>query len=235
MKESIQMLFTIQGYELKKQQLLQELAYLNSRIHQEEQAMIVEKNNLLAFTQDLNEKIKQSECIDQEIEQLENSIIECKAQQISAKQKQYESISKVLESYQKQLVEKENFGLELLESIDQAKMLLENQEFQKKISTYEATLENFNQQKIQLKLSISETDGKIEALKQLVPDKALLEQFITTLQGLEKFPIITELKSQHCEGCHMKLSGTLMDEIRLKEDDIVCCDSCSRMIYIPKN
>ena len=91
-------------------------------------------------------------------------------------------------------------------------------------------------EQISIDEQIKDILSKIDSLKQLITDASLLSKFDHISKNL--LPAIVEWTYDStggvCAGCHMKILGTLQEEIKEKQDTIVSCDYCGRMIYLPK-
>lgn len=73
-------------------------------------------------------------------------------------------------------------------------------------------------------------------------ERAEIKRIKSTIDGniLKKFEdliktkriAVAEVIDNRCSGCNMLLPSIILDKIR-KDDDIVLCDNCHRMLYLP--
>jgi hypothetical protein len=50
----------------------------------------------------------------------------------------------------------------------------------------------------------------------------------------KKAPALVPIVNRSCQGCHLAVTAAVESVLRRGEADIITCENCSRILYIPK-
>ncbi|MDR2812215.1 MAG: hypothetical protein LBB05_00240 [Puniceicoccales bacterium] len=237
MDEAIQFLLTLQNYDMRFNELEQNLKSipqsvtdLKATIAQWEQKITQEK----AQIQNIKLKIQK---LEKEMSSAEEIITTCKCKlTFTRNPKESENLTKKVEDEQHKIMQMEELLL--------GKMFeLEDKEAE--FSTFQQTTQNEilkikNEQKYQQQRTVdleknrTEVQNKIAAMRKILQENHAhwLHHYDRTKKTIHKMPCVVELRSGNvCGGCHLKLSSYNNQTINSNFPFIIC-ESCARMIVI---
>lgn len=198
-----------------------------------------EEANILRLDEELSQRhdaLKQMEVkrldLEGEVEQTEATILKYKTQQLLVKKnEEYTALENEIKNLKTKISELEDEELLLLEEIDQHNYNLEKEKERtgREKHTLEAHVELL---KKNYAASMSELDDAICAVKECEADldPQVLQQYRYVKSQVKRTPVVVPLDDNHCQGCHLKVSGEVETETR-KGKELVRCDSCGRILY----
>lgn len=131
------------------------------------------------------------------------------------------------------LKEIEEIETEILLTLDEIEKLKEqHNEVEKEIDrlkqTYNKAVEEYNRLIEELNRKAEEVLKNINSIASTV-DKSLYEKFkeLNKTKGI----VVVEVVDNRCGGCNMVLPWIILDKLK-KEDEIVYCENCRRMLYL---
>ena len=198
-----------------------------------------EQANIQKLDDELNQKqdaLKQMEVkrldLEGEVEQTEATILKYKTQQLQVKKnEEYTALENEIKNLQTKISELEDEELLLLEEIDQHNLTLEKEKerTEREQHTLQAHVELL---KRNYAASKSELDNAIAAVRNCESDldPQVLQQYRYVKSQVKRTPVVVPLEDNHCQGCHLKVSGEVETETR-KGRELVRCDSCGRILY----
>ena len=83
-----------------------------------------------------------------------------------------------------------------------------------------------------LEAQISNLDGQRQILASSV-DKQVLKNYEHILQGRNGSALVA-VKSNSCEGCHMRVPHQVINEIKMY-DRLITCENCARILYLEED
>jgi len=140
-------------------------------------------------------------------------------------------LSHEIDRYGKEVDDLETKELELMEVVDEKKILREraNELFlqEKKLAT-EHSQALVEKQKV-AKQKIQEVEsGRAEAATKVEPESLALYERILKRRGVGAICLIME--SNKCSGCNIKLPPAVMHRL-MADEELVQCSECSRILY----
>lgn len=128
----------------------------------------------------------------------------------------------------------ENVETELLknmESIEEMKKEYDNlnKSFRKYRKEYTRLVKEHKNLISQYERKADNERTEIKRIKSTI-DENVLKKFEDLIKT--KRIAVAEVIDNRCSGCNMLLPSIILDKIR-KDDDIVLCDNCHRMLYLP--
>lgn len=145
---------------------------------------------------------------------------------------------KLIDKYEKQIKDQkiaiktmEDKYFELVEKEDMLKKEKEN--LKEKLTNLKEEFDTYKKdaaRKIEeAKKNIEEAKKKIDVLQNEIP-KDVLEKY-NLIRKAKRRPVVP-VKDKVCCGCKLELSMITLDKIK-KRNEIVYCDNCGRIIYLP--
>ena len=107
-------------------------------------------------------------------------------------------------------------------------------DFNKTVKVYNMARETYAKSKGAYDAQLQEVEPKrkqiTEKLQEIAKtiDPKLMEQY-TKRRKDNIFPVMVPVRDSSCGGCHMELPVSMMN--KLKEDGILSCEHCRRIIY----
>ena len=95
---------------------------------------------------------------------------------------------------------------------------------------YKENAAKYNELKDSVKDKKASIEAELEALKKDV-DVKLMERYLKK-RANKIYPVLYEVKGGICGACRMELS--MLDMNKLKNGEVIDCDQCGRMLYMPK-
>lgn len=121
--------------------------------------------------------------------------------------------------------------INLMDSIDQAKAVLEDEKerFSHESNKIEEQIKGIEKDISDIKAKASEFDKKRQELSPSL-DSKLLTEYERILSGRDGQALARVVNSA-CGGCYMHLPSQVINEIKMKQC-IIRCENCQRMLYI---
>lgn len=135
-----------------------------------------------------------------------------------------ETINKNIENVETEL-------LKNMESIEEMKKEYDNlnKSFRKYRKEYTRLVKEHKNLISQYERKADNERTEIKRIKSTI-DENVLKKFEDLIKT--KRIAVAEVIDNRCSGCNMLLPSIILDKIR-KDDDIVLCDNCHRMLYLP--
>ena len=215
----------IDGFKGEKDALLEELASLDGKVAAAE-AGIAEKSNELALFEE--ERLALDENLAAETENISRS--ETRLKEIKT-QKEYQAVSKEINTARKLKVELEEQALQKIGRIEELKAEIAGQ-----AENLTALNANIAAQKGEVQAKIDQLEdgiGKdVAAREELV--KALPSTMIrryTLLREQRRGIAVVEAKAGSCLGCNMNLPPQLYNTL-FRGDELITCPHCQRILVL---
>ncbi|HYS42506.1 MAG TPA: C4-type zinc ribbon domain-containing protein [Geobacteraceae bacterium] len=215
----------IDGFKGEKDALLEELASLDGKVAAAE-AGIAEKSNELALFEE--ERLALDENLAAETENISRS--ETRLKEIKT-QKEYQAVSKEINTARKLKVELEEQALQKIGRIEELKAEIAGQ-----AENLTALNANIAAQKGEVQAKIDQLEegiGKdVAAREELV--KALPSTMIrryTLLREQRRGIAVVEAKAGSCLGCNMNLTPQLYNTL-FRGDELITCPHCQRILVL---
>ena len=174
--------------------------------------------------------------LDVELKDLEAKLIQSRTKQISVKKpEEYEAVQAEIDNFSQKIFESEESQINLLDSIDRkaAENILSAKEAESKESDIKKQIDYIKKHKQQVDERLAELRTQFEASKIDIPVR-FLNKYMQITKQVKKGPYLVPVLHGKCQGCHIKVShDTLM--AAKHEQEIVQCDSCSRLLYWPED
>ncbi len=144
--------------------------------------------------------------------------------------KEYQALLKEIAVAEQEKSDIEEKIIILLEKLDNLKAIRTDKERivadeEKKFQQEKGKIEKDFQQ---LSESLTELESQKSMIGSQIDPKLMAEytRLIATRRGLA----VVLVKNEHCHGCHIRIPPQIFTEIR-KNDKIICCLSCQRVLY----
>jgi uncharacterized protein len=160
-----------------------------------------------------------------EIKKLEGQLYQIKTN------KEYTAMINEIESRKADNSLLEEEIINIIDSIDHAKLFLEKEKekFNRESDKANAQIGEIEKQIIGIKSEISGLDKKRQELIPSIESK-LLKEYERVLTG-RNGQALAEVANNACGGCYMQLPAQVINEIRMKHN-IIRCENCQRILYI---
>jgi predicted nucleic acid-binding Zn-ribbon protein len=235
MDEAIQFLLTLQSYDMRLHELMQNLsnispniAALDADIDQLNQKMIQKKISI----QNVKLEIQKWE---KDLKSLEEIIVANKYKLAVIKNlKEYEILAKKIKEEECKTAQLEELLLNRMFEIDSMQLEFSNlqQTVDGEIQRLQDAKEKQRQFADNLKENIAELSHKIVGIRGIIQSNHAhwLRHYDGTKKAVRKMPCIVYVKNYCCGGCNLKLSGSIsaLDPAF----PFVICESCARMILL---
>src|SRR5258706_5120570 len=144
----------------------------------------------------------------------------------------YKAMLGEIEAAKKAQYKIEDYILMAMESLEQTEKDLKNHETQMKIdeAKIKSEIQNLESQKNSLLEESKKKKEERDAFASTVP-APLLNQYESIRRNKGNIAIVPMMNNA-CSGCRMNLTQNKMIEIK-KAKNMVLCDSCSRILYLP--
>ena len=146
--------------------------------------------------------------------------------------KEYQAYQKEIEASEKEIFSIEDHILQLMEEIE-----LLSQEQKAQESRVTAEMQKINAFKRELDAELAKQEAELSALKEeraavvarIAPD--VYNSYMALLRDSGDGVAVTRAQNELCSGCNMHIPPQLYVEIR-KNEDIIHCPQCRRILYI---
>jgi predicted nucleic acid-binding Zn-ribbon protein len=121
--------------------------------------------------------------------------------------------------------------LQLMEQVDQATKSWKEKEasFRANESGLLKQISEFETKQKDLEQTLTGKQAERQAAFDALP-KNLSAQYEKIRKGKRGAPLVP-IRSEQCSGCHMKVSQSLINEVR-RGQKMITCESCSRIVYL---
>ena len=182
---------------------------------------------------------EQYRSLERKQKEIENQVQECytrvqkyKQQQMQVKKnEEYQALESEISNQHQKIETGETEELELMCQMDLEKENLASIE-----KTFSIKTNGIEEEIKQNRKTLDELLNKKKSLSQNIDknredlDRNLLADYDQIRCNLKKLPIISKIKHQICEGCHLKVSQEVMGKIK-DQDTVHHCDQCGRIVY----
>jgi predicted nucleic acid-binding Zn-ribbon protein len=179
-------------------------------------------------------QVEQRQC-EGDIEQKHEQIKKYDGQLLNVKKNdEYQALLHEMDNLKKQIGQREERILNLMEDLDSSKAQLEEdrkriQAERKRIEEQEGEIDQ------ELAVAVSERktlEGKRDPLQKDI-DPSLLSRYKRIRKAKQRGPAIVALNDESCGGCHMKVTPQIVNEVM--GGNIHACAHCGRLLYFPEN
>jgi predicted nucleic acid-binding Zn-ribbon protein len=229
MQKTLEMLLKLQTVDYDLGELERSKTYLPDMIKKLEDEITQNQEALENYEKESKQKnieLKETELeiasLNAELEKLLKKMKEIKTN------REYDAITSSISTYKLKITENEDNELKLLNNLDELKEKI--QEYKQKV---EDVTKNNTAQLVHLRKQMGSIDEKIkikqDERKNVVVrvDKKILSTYERVRGG--KDHAVVFVKKRACGGCYKSLPPQRVQEIR-KEDQIITCDSCGRIL-----
>jgi len=216
----------------------QKITKLNSDIERlplEEQQAKQRLKSVIESVNSAESEIKGNEVeiskIELDIDTRKDSITKLKNQQLETKKnEEFAAMEHSITNYQDEISQLEDSQLELMEKGEELNNSLEeaNDIHAKEQKVVDAELAIIKERKIQFSKKIEELKSDREKIASNI-DNDLLDQYNRIFKS-KRGVAVSELVTDICSGCHMKVTPTTAGMVRA-EKVVSTCDQCGRILY----
>ncbi|MCC6143254.1 MAG: hypothetical protein IT368_05560 [Candidatus Hydrogenedentes bacterium] len=179
-------------------------------------------------------QLEQRQC-EGDIEQKQDQIKKYDGQLLNVKKnEEYQALLHEIDNLKKQIGQREERILNIMEDLDAAKASLE--EDRKRIQAERRRIEDESGEiDKELAVAVSERqalEAKREPLNKEI-EPALLSRYRRIRQAKQRGPAVVALNDESCGGCHMKVTPQIVNEVM--GGNVHACAHCGRLLYFPEN
>lgn len=235
MNPELEQLIRLQALDLQ----IKELAYQRNELPRQIKSLeleIAKAENELRDTQtDMEHLRKQRRHLEGEVDVLRAKLSKYKDQLMAVKtNREYTAMLSEIDACNKEISSKEDEVLAIMEKMETQERLI--QESQR---GFNSRLEAVKHQQEDLRKQAESLGGQIAALQ---ADRSYLVQAISEsslrlynrIADARKGIALAEVRDQSCQVCHVRLRPQMVNEIK-KNERIITCESCNRILYYPIN
>ena len=230
MKKEIDLLIHLQNLDLEVDKGRGESKSLSSKIEQIDFRLKEIEKDLVSKKEELKQTKKQKRGKEKRIDEIDSLLDKHEKEKYHVKSKsEFEALDREINRLQEEKVKEEDILLELMEKEDELINLLpslgkEMDEEKKKLikekEDLRVDIENINQKEEKFKEEREKLTNQIS--------KLYFEQY-EQLRKIKDGLAVVGAKDGVCGGCNMKISPSIMSQVRRGE--IVHCENCNRIIY----
>ena len=222
----------LQELDLEKEKIEKLLLSIPKKIQVlEEKIAKVEKEKENARNQyrSLEQRLRE---IENQVQEGFDRIKKYKQQQMLVKKnEEYKALESEISNHSKKIELGETEEIEIMYQMDLEKENLESIE-----KTFSIKSKSIVDEIKQHQKNLADLAYKKENLKRNIDnnredlDSNLLADYDQIRSNLNKLPIISKIKHQICDGCHLRVSQEVMGQIKDK-NTVHHCDQCGRIVY----
>ncbi len=227
----LEKLLILQDRDIRRRGLEQQIAAIPKEILSLEEKIAAEKARLEASKGKLRELEVSRKEVDGSIAEAEQQIARYKNQQLQVKKnEEYKALTHEIDLVQGKINELEERGISLLIELDEEKSRMESIEtdFRGIIGPLEERIADHRAREISLKAELETARAEVDAARADTAPEALA--VYDRQAGLARMPIVVALREKTCQGCHLRVSGEVEDDVR-RNVKIATCDCCGRILY----
>ena len=228
----IEKLLIVQTRDLALQKVQQEIERIPNDRARIETLIDEEKASIESAKSDLNAKEVERNDLDSQIKAKESDIAKFKTQQLEVKKNdEYRALTHQIEQAQSDISQLEEQEIEIMYSIDEAKISFEQAkaEIDQRIVQQTNQLTELEARLKQLKENIQSAEADYLESRETV-DQGALEIYYRTKQQTKRPPYISAIEVQNCAGCHLRVSNDVLG-LAIAAEEIIACDQCARIVY----
>lgn len=228
----IEKLLIVQSKDIALQKLQQEIERIPKERVKIEGLIVEEKASIETAKSDLNAKEVERNDLDSQIKLKESDIAKFKTQQLEVKKnEEYRALTHQIEQAQKDISDLEEKEIEIMYSIDEAKVAFEQAkaEIDERIDQQSKQLTELESRLTQLKSDVQVAEANYLESREPVKQDAL-EIYDRTKTQVKRPPYISTIEVQNCSGCHLRVSNEVQGLV-ISGEEIVTCDQCPRIVY----
>lgn len=228
----IEKLLIVQSKDVALQKIKQQIEQIPKERVKIKGLIEQQKASIEVAKSELNAKEVEKNNLDSQIKLKESNIEKFKMQQLEVKRnEEYKALNCQIEQAQNEISELENNEIEIMYSIDEAKITFEEEVIKinslidqnlKHLTEIETRIEQLNDDHEEAKVNYLES-------RKLVDSDSLAIYDITKTQ-VKRPPYISAIEAQNCSGCHLRVSNDVLG-IAISGEEIIACDQCARIIY----
>ena len=225
-------LLIVQSRDITLQKLQQEIERIPKERVKIEGLISEEKASIEAAKSDLNTKEVERNDLDSQIKLKESDIAKFKTQQLEVKKnEEYRALTHQIEQAQRDISDLEEKEIEIMYSIDEAKVAFEQAKTQidERIDQQANQLIKLESRFKQLKFDIKVAEANYLESREPVKQDTL-EIYDRTKTQVKRPPYISAIEVQNCSGCHLRVSNEVQSLV-ISSEEIVTCDQCPRIVY----
>lgn len=231
--------FIIQLQEIDKSIFLiqKKIQNIPNIIKEKENQLNLEKENLENIKKILSSKQVEKKDLELELSKIESNIEKFNLELNSVKTNdKYKAIIDIIKSEKQKKSELEDKILSDFDDIDQIDINIK--EYKIKFQNLE---KEFLNEKLDLEKSKIEMDSEILNLKNkrqdlinIIDNKYFIDMYDRIRENQNGIGIVpVDMERSSCTSCNMKIPIQKINEI-LNLSDPVCCENCSKILYVPK-
>ena len=228
----IEKLLIVQSKDITLQKLQQEIERIPKERAKIEGLIDEEKASIETARIDLNTKEVERNDLDSKIKLKELEIAKFKTQQLEVKKnEEYRALSHQIEQAQKDISELEEKEIEIMYSIDEAKLAFDQAKakIDERINQQTKQLTELDSRLMQLKSDVHLSQVNYLESRDSVSQEAL-EIYDLTKAQVNRPPYICAIEVQNCSGCHLRVSNEVQGLV-ISGGEIMNCDQCPRIVY----
>jgi len=233
MNEELIKLVTLQKFDKEINDINKHIKISSGKLEEDKKRLLKAKGQLDWKINELRARKLESGKIDSFIITAEETYKSYNYQLMALKDaKAYDAMKLQLDNTRAEISEKENVGIELLNTIEELDKTVNL--YTEKINTEDERI-NGLQEEIDLEIEIrseeiSEKQKKRDDYANMIDAKVLLHY--EKLLGLPDSRAIAELDGRSCTGCYSNVTLEDVENVKL-QTRIVNCNVCGRILYIP--
>ena len=235
MGQAIQKLLALQDVDLEVISLSEEKAKRLDSINRKRSELEAERGEFHEREGQLKELKVGMKNMEVELADTTERIRKLESQQINVKTNQeYKALDKEIYEAKAHKIEVEDKLLQKMELLEEGKA--EVQKAGEQLATRSTELEGETagiQEEIEkIDRNIADLNAKRSEVAANIEDR-LLRQY-ERLFNTKKGAVLVPLLNRACQGCHLAVPAGIESILRRYEADIITCENCSRILYIPE-
>lgn len=228
----IEKLLIVQTKDLALQKVQQEIDRIPNDRARIKKLIDEEKASIESAKSELNAKEVERNDLDSQIKSKESDIAKFKTQQLEVKKNdEYRALTHQIEQTQSDISQLEEKEIEIMYSIDEAKISFEQAraEIDQRIAEQTKQLSELEARLKQLKEDVQSAEIEYTNARETV-EPSTLETYDRTKSQIKRPPYISAIEVQNCAGCHLRVSNDVLG-LAIAAEEIIACDQCARIVY----
>lgn len=227
----LEKLLILQDRDQKRLALESQLMAVPREVAAVEQKIATEKAALESTRGELRDLEVKKKTLENEIGVAEERLGRYKSQQLQVrKNDEYQALGAEIDRTQAEIGALEEEELKVMYGIDEAKkrFAAAEAELRGNVSSHEARIVALRERETSLLAELQTEQASVAAAREPIDEPTLRHyDWLSAKPGL---PVIVAIRDGKCGGCHLKISFNVDSEIR-KQDKLVSCDQCGRIVY----
>jgi predicted nucleic acid-binding Zn-ribbon protein len=232
MKEQIQILIELQGFDEEIFRLRKELALQPGKIRALEEGFKRKEEETRAAGSDLQKLQLEHKSKDNDLKSKEDAVKKLQTQLYQIKtNKEYTAMDTEIKNARADCSMLEEDIINLLDKIDEAEKLKgeRNKLLKEEQENVEAEKKKINEETKRIEGELATLTTQRDALAEKV-NKTLLSKYERILYGKDGLAMVP-VKNDACQGCFLDLPPQVINMIKMKQE-LIFCESCARILYI---